>query len=248
MKTKKIKSSINLQLILLIVLFVISFVVISVIHRYVNNTANKYDKIIVNYKNKSALGKILSVKLLIIENNFYLIANANRQGDIKRYSKEIYSSIKNIEEIIEILQNSGTYKEIIPVNIITQDEIQEVLSYQKNETGYILEVIELSTKISEIKSNTDELIKITTIKTQQKDSVIIQKLEIAFLLKQTNTNFKRTHETINKIFYNSTIKINEANLQKEKSDKRMQIVIYIVYVLLLQKKRGDNPENINTGK
>ncbi len=226
---------IKLQVFVLILVFITAYFVIFGINSYVSFAIKQYDNEIVNNRAESSLGNILSGKLFEIENSFIKIINASKLKEIEQHSEKIFNSINDIEKILEILQNGGIYKETTPVNIINKNEIQEIISYTRQDNSYVLEVIELNPKIIELKNNAELLITKTIIKLSYTDSELILKEEakIDLLMKQVDTYFRRSHESVNKIFYDTTIKINTLVLKKEESINKLKITKIVIYFLTL---------------
>jgi len=227
-----IKEPITLQVFTLTLLFVIAFIIISSINSYVSFSDSKYEEEIINNKNEAALGQILSTKLLKIENNLIKIINTNNNKNIKNYSKTISNTIKNIELILNVLQKGGVYKEIIPVNIISKDKIKEEIAYTKIKQGFVIEVIELSPKIVEIKNSTELLIPI--IKKQNLKNEINDKnkpTSLNLLIKHIDTHFQRSHEAINQIFHKTNNKVRKLKKEKEDTISFLTRVKYIIYII-----------------
>jgi len=228
-----IKEPIKLQVFTLVLLFIIAFVIISSINSYVSFSDLKYEKAIINNKNESALGQILSLKLLVIENNLIKIINADSNKDIDSYSKIISNSIKNIELILSVLQKGGVYKETIPVNIVSKDEIKEEIAYTKIKYGFVIEVIELSPKIIEINKSTELLIEIIREKLNSKNEINDKNkpTSLNLLIKHIDTHFQRSHEAINQIFYKTNNRIYKLKNEKEESNRILTKIEYIIYLL-----------------
>jgi len=232
---RKIKEPIKRQVFTLVIVFVVSFFVIYSINSYVYSITEEYDYEILNSRSEYSLARTLSYKLFLIETNFIKIAKADRRKNIEKYSLKIYHSINDFEKIIKILQNGGAYADSIPVNLIKKDQIQEKIQYRKKKKAYVLEVIELSPKIADIKRLTDILIVAVDNKFRQNEIAPRKREEakINLLMKQVDTYFIRSHESVNKIFYDTATKINEITLKKQKSNDLLLLIKYIIYFLTL---------------
>jgi len=227
------KESIILQVITLIVVIVSAFIIVYSLNFYVEKVRSDYAKEIKNSRAKLSLGEILSNKLFIIEDCTIKISSTNNPTIINYNSKKVAKAISDFENILRILQKGGTFKKTIAVNVVGKNQIHEKIYYYKEDNSYNVEVIELSSQIVEIKKISNFITKKvksnlnnTTINTFQNEED-----DVNTLLKQIETYFRRSHESVNIIFYNNTVKINELTSDIEKSKKELNIFRYIVYFL-----------------
>lgn len=232
-KTKE--EPIKYQVISLIVVFVIAYALISGIDYYVNKQTIQFEKELQNTDSKTLLGEIISDKLFEIENSFIKIRYTKNIKFAELHKNIIFSAVSDINRLLQILEEGGIYEEEIPLNITDIDKVQEIISYTKPDNLYIQEVIELSPKILDIKTNTDTLTNLIEKKFNSIDSKQIKKTEqkIDLLCKETEALFKRSHESANKIFYDTFLETNELQQNSNKYIKISNIVSKAIYILTI---------------
>jgi len=234
---KLIREPVKMQILVLVIVFLAAFSVIYSIYMYVEDVMNDYNDQINNNSAESQLGKILSGKLYIIENSFSQIANSDKISNVDIHEEIVKESLSKIKEILNILQNGGAYSEVIPVNIIGRDTVSEVIIYKRADKSYVIEVIELTPKIVEIENSAQMLIELVKGRYDIYDQMTLNKLEkrIDIIVKLTETQFKRSHESVNKIFYDTTLKNNRISVLKERSYSKLEMVKYgiILFTVLI---------------
>jgi len=230
---KKIKQeSIIIQVITLIVVFVSAFIVVYGLNFFVEKATNEYDKEIQNSRAKLSLDEILSNKLFIIEDCNIKISNTENLTIVNFYSKKIYSAISDFEKVLRTLQKGGVYNKTAAVTIVGKNQIQEKISYYREDDSYNIEVIELSSKIVEIKKISSLIINRVKDKLNgsKKETTEIN-YEINILLKQIETYFRRSHESVNITYYNNVVKINELSAKINESKKELNFFRYVIYLI-----------------
>jgi len=225
--------SIILQVVTLIVVFVSAFIIVYSLNFYVEKIRSDYDKEIKNNRAKLSLGEIMSNKLFIIEDCTIKISSTNNPTIIDFNSKKALKAISNFKKILRILHKGGTYKKTVAVNVVGKNQIHEYLHYFKEDDSYNIEIIELSSKIIEIKKISNL---ITEKATSNLNNLTLHQInnygyDIVTLLKEIDTYFRRSHESVNIFFYNNTIIINELTSKISEAKKDLNYFRYLVFLV-----------------
>ncbi len=227
------QESIIIQVITLIVVFVSAFIVVYGLNFFVEKATSEYDKKILNSRSRLSLDEILSNKLFIIEDCNIKISNTDNLTVVNFYTKKIYVAINDFEKILKILQKGGVYNKIAAVTIVGKSQTQEKIYYYREDDSYNIEVIELSSKIVEIKKISGLIIE------KVKDKLNVTSLydietnnyEISILLKQIETYFRRSHESVNITYYNNAVKITELSEKINESKRELNFFRYVIYLI-----------------
>ena len=154
-----------------------------------NRIVSNYLREIDNQESRSALGKAILDRLLLIEIDTTKLADATDIRTVEIHQEHIGANIENIHSILMVLQHGGSFTNSLPANFYDFDAIDEVISYRRKEDGYVIEVIDLSPKVIELsdyiadlarqkkqgienagsetgRENTNELIKIRLMKVE----------------------------------------------------------------------------------
>ncbi len=231
---KNIKQeSIIVLVVTLIVIFVSAFIIVYSLNFYVEKVTSEYDKEISNSRARLSLTEILSNKLFIIEDCNIKISNTDNNSIVNFCAKKIFQSLDDFEKILKILQNGGAYNKIASVTIVGKSQIKEKIVYYRVDDTYNIEVIELSSKIVEIKKISNFIIDNVRDKLNDERSQSIENVEyeINILLKQIETYFRRSHESLNITIYDNTVKINELSAKIDDSKKELNFFRYIIYLI-----------------
>jgi len=230
----KIKQeSIIIQVITLIIVFVFSFIIVFTINFYIEKVTSEYDRKIANSRAGLSLDEILSSKLFVIEDCNIKISSAENLTLVSYYSNKIFNAVDDFKEILKILQKGGTYNKVVAVNAVGENQIHEEIKFLREDDSYKIEIIELSSKIVEIDKFSRLIIKKVENKIKETDIEAIEtnKYEIDMLLKQIDTYFRRSHESVNNTYYNNVIKINELRDEINKSKEELVFFKYLVFLL-----------------
>ncbi len=199
-----------------------------------NRIVSNYLREIDNQESRSALGKAILDRLLLIEIDTTKLADATDIRTVEIHQEHIGANIENIHSILMVLQHGGSFTNSLPANFYDFDAIDEVISYRRKEDGYVIEVIDLSPKVIELsdyiadlarqkkqgienagsetgRENTNELIKIRLMKVE------------ALIL--------RARESASKIFYDT-----ERNKQllvhaKEKAVRLLNSLLIVFFAM-----------------
>ena len=149
--------------------------------------------------------------------------------------RDISDNLEEINGIISILQEGGTFVDILPVNFYDVYEIREEYTYVKIDEGYVIEAIELTPKLLDIERISLKLTAAINCSFYCRDeaSRIESEKGINLLLKEADTYFTRSRESANKIFYDSNQRITQLEKEKEATLRYYNNVRWFILVLMV---------------
>ncbi len=225
------KEPIERKVLFLVTVFLIAFGVVIGTEYILLDISQKYEIELYNQSAHRRLGRVVFRKLLLIEKDIYKISSIGDIRDLEVFEKQVLTSIENIESILDIWQAGGEFVDVIPANFDDVNEIRERYSYSRNKNArYVIEVIDLTPKIIDIKQITIDLVKAmndefsaSTAKDQRSS-----KKQSCLLLKQANTFLERSRESASKIFYDSNLEIQRLEEEKQNIIQRVALIRYII--------------------
>ena len=230
-----IKEPVQKKLFLLILIFSTAFTVVISTEIYLRHFLSQYVSCIINQRSRSTLGKIIINKLIQIEKDFCKVALEINLRDMHIIEKHIFSSISDIEIILGILQNGGEYENVMPANLAGIDEIKEAISFAVDKgQGYMLEIINLTPKILDIRRNAFDLIetKKMSLSARNEKERLSAASSFIIILKQTNTLLQRGRENATRIFYDTNRKIQRLE-QKLKQSTQLFVKVRIAVIVVV---------------
>ncbi|RXJ91162.1 hypothetical protein CRV01_02470 [Arcobacter sp. CECT 8983] len=226
----------NLIFLLLVFVFGLSFLIL--LHLFFLNLIENLDKKTENLKAKMEIGELIVHDLYKIRSDFYELATSttNVRG-MKVINKRIENKVEEIEESLNILENGGTLKRTIRLNIVEHNDTKRIIVYKKEDNNISLEVIDLSPKIiqfEEMVQTLNELLKKQFELKKENNYVgfLEQNKAIKRFYKSTPAFFVRVTENANRLLYEGTIELKK--LQDEiKKQKKQYIQLELLLILLI---------------
>ena len=227
------KEPIKRKIFSLVIIFFIAFAVIIVAEHIFHKISQNYETEIENQFAHRRLARVLIRELGPIEKNVYKFISVDDVRDFSILKKNMLSSIKVIESVLNILQNGGKFEDVIPANFDDIDEIKEKYSYFRDKNSdFAIGVIDLTPKILDIKQIILELTNTVSIKfdTSKKNEQLAFQKKISLLVKKSHTFLLRSRESTGRVFYDGHIEIQR--LQQEQK-QTMQLLTLIRYVIVI---------------
>lgn len=228
------KKSIQTKVLHLVGIFMAAIICVLYSSEYLHNTETQLHKQHINQNAREALGNIIQRKILIIEVLFLKLIAVNDPRDIPSLHKQIVHECSAIDKVLVTLREGGTYKDTVPVNFLNINEITENISFQPQTKGqYIVEILDLTPKIQDIKKTTEQLIEdlYSNFNTVNQIGGAHQiNIKTSPLIIHVKTLIQRAEENTNLIFYKTHQK--NQDLQ-EKSIQTLQVSRSIRYVVSL---------------
>ena len=220
----------------LLSVFLLGFVSLIISHHIFLNLTYELDQQANNERAKMVLGEQILTELLRLEIDFFQFAPLSNAQGITLHQTKISQRIAHIQNYLDILQNGGTFEKKLMLNLQDRDEIIQHFTYAPfDKHEIVLESIELSPKLLEIKQKSDELSlllnqRISYRKTKDSDQFFDNIQAIKLLLKRSVPLFVRMAENANSLAYKSNKKLN--TIKQEINAKKRQYTVLEVSLSL----------------
>ena len=230
-----VKEPIKRKICLLLVICLTTLVLIIAVENTLRILSGNYEIALDNQRARSNLGKVILKKLLFIELNCNTCVLINDLRDLDACHRKIASSVKDIQSVLNILCHGGDYEDIMPANFDNVNEIKEYISFSRGkEKGYIIEVIDLTPRMLDITRLVSGLVKEVKIKIEASNENVRRHAEdaIVFHLKQIYSVLLRSHESADKIFYDTNMRIQHLEQKKKRAIYFFDLMRYGSLVIL----------------
>ena len=193
-------NSILNSLLSLLVVFVIGYLGIVLIHNVFSNILDKLDSNIKNEYSRYKIGEYILKEINDIETNFYKIGVSTKLKSTEPIKDNIEKKVENIKEAIKVLENGGTLKNNIFLNVFEASSVVDEIIFRNDDKRLVFESIDLLPKLEELKLKVVDIEKIMKIKLLEEEITLAEKEEwdsfkISLFFKQLPTFFSRMKET-----------------------------------------------------
>ena len=216
-------NSILNSLLSLLVVFVIGYLGIVLIHNIFSNILENLDSNIKNEYSRYKIGEYILKEINDIETNFYKIGVSTKLKSTEPIKDNIEKKVENIKEAIKVLENGGTLKNNIFLNVFEASSVVDEIIFRNDDKRLVFESIDLLPKLEELKLKVVDIEKIMKIKLLEEEITLAEKEEwdsfkISLFFKQLPTFFSRMKENASRLLYDSKKNIDalEKNIKTEK--------------------------------
>ncbi len=175
-----------------------------------------------------------------VEKDVYHMTTLTGEAAQARKVKEISGHVLKLEHDLNVLKTGGTVIREIDLNIEGHDQMVREVRYQpaQNATGYVMELIEIGPLLSQINHKSQELRLLLgqrMVLRGREDTTGFFALEqqIALFLKHLPPYFVRLNENANRLFYESSQRLNQLEVQLAHERKRYQLMENLLVVLVI---------------
>ncbi len=230
---KRFHEPIQTRAITLFIIFLVALGSITLTSYLSNFVSEQYQQHLDNQHTHEDLGEEILFELAFLESEFNKLAYLEDPRDVAFSKEKIIASINEIQSIIQLLQNGGTFSEALPTNLEAVEEIHTTIQYTRpDHEGYLVEALELSPRILDVE---DIAIKLSAAVERRNDaSTPEDKLattnQISLLLKQADTFIVRSREAANRIYYESHAETKELTAKREKTLQTVRILNIFVII------------------
>jgi PAS domain S-box-containing protein len=208
-----------------LLLSVIGFAWVIGLHIFVLQKIDALDTVFNNERSRLMLAEQVNLRLARLESKFYEMATTvgpKRQMAIKAEAK---SHIVEIRKILDVLDKGGTYTDIKQVNLESAEQVANPITYRRDENAsrFVLEVIDLSPKLSQIDERLDEIAKLVAERewlhaagNETEYLALVERVKQA--LKRIPPVFLRMQENTNRIHASTILKFQE--IDKETAERK----------------------------
>ena len=231
------------QLIFLISTFLIGIFLLIFVHIIFLDLMEKLDKQTVNLKAKIQIGELIVNDLYKVRSDFYELATtATNKKSKQLILDKINKRIKDIRATLDVLNNSGTVKRTIRLNIAEHYTSTKEIHYKRVNDEFSLETIDLEPKLLQLERMTNKLLSILKKEefykknSDAKNYMFVNK-EIKRFYKTTPAFFMRITENTNRLLYEGAIELKtlekEIKLQKEQYINIELVLVFVIIVLVI---------------
>ncbi len=177
-----------------------------------------------------------------VEKDYYRLAVTQNQASFARIDSTINRNLDKLEHDLNVLQNGGTTRRMLRLNVDGQDEVTRDATYraEANSQALVMEIIEIEPQISQIRAHTSSLLQLLTKRWQAMDSgraadFLAAEEEVVLSLKQIPPQFERITENANRLFLEGDQRLRdlETNLAAQSARLRQVETLLISLVVVL---------------
>ncbi|WP_071627519.1 sensor histidine kinase [Poseidonibacter lekithochrous] len=228
------------QLIFLISTFLIGIFLLISIHIIFLNLMEKLDKQTINLKAKIQIGELIVNDLYKVRSDFYELATtATNKKSKQLIFDKINKKIKDIRTTLDVLNNSGTVKRTIRLNIAEHYTSTKEIHYKRINNEFSLETIDLEPKLLQLEGMINKLLiilkkeEVYKRNSDAKNYMFVNK-EIKRFYKSTPAFFMRITENTNRLLYEGSIELKTLEKRiKEQKEQYINIELFLVFVIIV---------------
>lgn len=248
--------SVNRSLLVLIAVFIIGLLSLVGIHRVFMHISENLDKRLANAEARNKIGEGILSHLHAIESVYYRIALSKNNALSSVLKEDIIDQIGHVRESLRVLENGGTIKHEVKLNITNQEEYVSTFSYYPEDTdSFSIESIDLIPKLKELEIKVDELIGL--IAEYEREDLTAEEakrieMRTRIFIKLIPTTFIRMKENASRLMYQSFLEVQEhkSRIIDEKRKYAVYeltislVVMVLIFVLWLKISKQINRANL----
>jgi signal transduction histidine kinase/CheY-like chemotaxis protein len=202
-----------------------------------------YDEIGERSANERArlfIGEELVSTLLRIEKDVYQMATLNNATAQSRLEQHIGEHVDKMHHDLAVLKNGGRVRQVVYLNIEGHDQMVREVTYQPapEAQGYVMELIEIAPLLDQVRVKTAELRDLLAKRVQLRDSSDSQSRielehEITVYLKHMPPYFFRLSENANRLFFDSSDRLEELERQLAAQRERFKTTEMALVLLII---------------
>jgi len=228
-------------LVALLAAFTLGYFGIIIIHNVFSNILNNLDDSVKNEHSRYKIGEYVLKEIGLVEADFYKMGIATKIRAIEPIQAEIRNEIENILNAIVVLQNGGTLKVQIKLNLVETNISSEDINFKIDDRKYVFEAIDLIPKLNELREKVLDMEEIMKLKLSaeatSKEVAEDNAFKVELFFKQIPTLFGRMKENASRLLYDSkkNITVLEQNIQQEKKyyTNLENIFTYVVIIIVI---------------
>jgi len=229
------------KLILLIAIFLIGFISLFSLNQVFTQIINKLDKQTENLEAQITIGEFIAHDIVKTRSLFNELVTTTVSKRSRAFlKKEIKQTIKLIQQSLRVLENGGTLKREIALNIAGHLNTVKTITYQKDTSKtFSMEVIDISPKLEDLKKMIIEVEAMLEIRSQHQKTGNMKAYQSSVkqlrrYYKALPAFFNRMTENIRRSLYESGTELSnlEAKIKKDKY-KYFQLKIALIFVIIV---------------
>ncbi len=240
-----LKDTVFRNLLALLFVFTMGYGALVTIHLTFNRIIEEFDEQIKNEQARYKIGEYILKEISDLESKFYKLATLFNENAALNVKQEILQDIALIHEAIDVLENGGTLRTRIELNLVEIHEVLEEASYKKTSNGkQVFEAIDLKPKLADLQKKLNEMINIIKLKQRIVNNEEItseekqkSRLKIEIFFKKIPSHFIRMRENTSRLLYES--KQNRLSIEKNIQNQKFfylkleVIVTFLVAIIVV---------------
>lgn len=193
-----------------------------------------------NERARLFIGEELVSTLLRIEKDVYQMNTLTNPTAQSRLEQHISEHVSKMRHDLEVLKKGGRVRQVVYLNIEGHDQMVREVMYRPDPqtSGYVMELIEIAPQLDQVLSRTQELRKLLGKRAQlRKDNdsqgLFALEQEIAVYLKHIPPYFFRLNENANRLFFDSSDRLEELERQLAAQRERFKVTEMVLVVLII---------------
>ena len=225
-------------------LFLAGFALIIGLQSWFSGLVDELDKKSANERVRLFIGEELLRGIHDIERDVYRLATTSGTKGQQLVEKKIFDHLDKLHHDIQVLKQGGSVSQAVDLNLPGQDQMIRQVEYQPsaNESVYVLEFLELTPLLDEIKVTFGQVREMMGqrdkfMAARDVNNLIAAEDRINLYLKGIPPLFVRLTENANRLLYESQNRQTELNaqlaLQKSQLELTKQALIFLVVIGVL---------------
>jgi signal transduction histidine kinase/CheY-like chemotaxis protein len=193
-----------------------------------------------NERARLFIGEELVSTLLRIEKDVYQMNTLTNATAQLRLEQHIAEHVTKMRHDLEVLKKGGRVRQVVYLNIEGHDQMVREVDYRPDPTagGYVMELIEIAPQLDQVLSRTQELRVLLGKRAQLRENNDSQGLftlehDIAVFLKHIPPYFFRLNENANRLFFDSSDRLQELERQLSAQRERFKTTEMALVALII---------------
>lgn len=222
--------------------FLIGFISLFIVNQFFTQLIKDLDKKTVVFENKIKIGEYIAEDIKSLKALFFQLAiTTNTPKSRQIITNKIDTITNNIDEALDILENGGTLKRKISLNIVGKDATYHNIPYniQKDPSELTLEVIDIRPKMIEFSAMLDKvnamlMAQSEYIKRKDTNNFYQYSKQLRRYYKTTPAFFNRMSENIKRLLYEGNNNLKELKQEISfKQEEYLTIKIILIFIVIL---------------
>ncbi len=235
---KPIRDPIQREILLLAGVGVVIVTALFATEALLRGKVERIEQVFVNQHARADIGERINEHLLAAETLLYRMTELEDVRDLQRLEQQSAAHLDSMKGALNVLLNGGTYEEVLPANLIDQEEVVHPIHYVKPPgSHYVVEVLELAPRLRELEDHFGRIADMAR-KRLSADGREREELtqRIRNQAKATATIFQRSRESATGILYDADRGAERLRARLHDSQRRHDLTraaLVVIGVLLL---------------
>ncbi len=224
----------------LIGIFVVSLMLVVGLKMFFTHLYDELGDRSANERARLFIGDELVSTLQGIEKDVYQMTTITNPTAHARLESHIGEHVEKLRHDLSVLKNGGRVRQVIYLNIEGHDQMVREVVYRPDPAarGYVMELIEIAPLLDQILGKTRELRELLSRRAQLRDNndsagLFTLEQEISIYLKHLPPYFFRLNENANRLFFDSSDRLQEMERQLAAQRDRFKATEMALVVMII---------------